>query len=783
MRLAAPTVVLLATSCCAVPSAFAEAVPSPGGPGPQYAPSLTRSTFSDPGAALRPKYRWWQPLADDNDTTLRSEVDEMAAAGAGGYEQNGFGANMNPAGITPQYQSLTNSQEFNDVFGWGTPAWSDRTATSESEAARAGLIGDMNEGSRWNNNVPAVYSQNQSAAAQQVVFGDTQLQPGQTPSTELPPALANRQYGLSSGVSTELCQPAKSGDSNLQVDSIAGLRAGDTITLGQGPGAESATIQNVGTASPCVPLSQPVRTGATIVHVPLAPSDLGSTSATLTTSSLSPVSGTLGTAMLPAQYQKGETVVIGSGSSAQTDTIASVGTYDVAAPTTVAAAAPSGATGILLSSTTNFLKGDTITIDAGQPGQQTRTITAVGEGGTGTTLAQPASDGDLGLTVASTSGLAAGDEIMIDPGHADQQTATIASIASKASTDNVLLQDMTVSAAFPAGTTVQLAHLGVSFTPALSAPATTGAAVTDTGTGITLTSPIKADHSIGDTFMARGTGLTLTQPLAHAHDAGTDTMPQSTLYAQANPGDTTLTLVSAAGMAVGDTVTFGGSDPETATITKIAGANSHNQAVTLAQPLTKAHFGGEAVLDVAPRSPATQLDAATPVGATNVKVDSTTGMTSGDRIVVGSASGVAELATIAKGGVGTPGADGTGVTLSKPLNYAHAAGERVVDSPLADDTAGVSDLAVEHLIALVFAQCTLPAPPAARRRRWTGRATSILIRSKSPPTRSAMGRCSTTDRSRRATATRGKRSPSTRRPTARSSTGRPQPARIIGSIT
>ena len=705
-RLGALVVVLMAASWCVVPSALADPVPSPGSPGPQYSPALTRSTFSDPGAALRPKYRWWQPIADDNDTTLRSEVDEMAAAGAGGYEQNGFGLNMNPAGITPQFQSLANSQEFNDVFGWGTPAWSDRTAASESEAARDGLIGDMNEGSRWNNNVPAVYSQNQPAAAQQVVFGDSQLQPGQTPSSELPPALANRQYGEASGVSTELCQLAKPGDRNLKVDSIAGLLAGDMITLGQGPGAESATIQKVGTASPCVPLSQPVKAGAIVVHVPLGPSDLGSTSATTTTSALSAISGTLGTALLPAQYQKGETVTIGSGPSAQIDMIASIGTYDVAAPTAVAAAAPAGATSVLLASTTNFLKADTITLDAGQPDQQTRTITAVGEGGTGTTLSQPAAQGDLGLTVASTSDLAAGNQIVIDPGRPDQQTATIASVDGKAATDNVLLQDTTVDGAFPAGTTVQLAHLGVAFSPALTAPVTVGASVTDTGTGITLTTPLKADHPTGDTLVAQGTGVTLTRPLTQAHDAGADTVPQTTLYTQANPGDTTLTLVSAAGMAVGDTITFGGSDPESGAISKIGGTTSHYQTITLAQPLTKAHFGGEAVLDIAPRSPATQLNAPAPAGATNLKVDSTSGMTAGDRIVVGSASGVDEIVTIAKGGVGTPGADGTGITLSEPLVYAHAAGERVADSTLAGDTAGVSDLAVQHLIALVFAQCT-----------------------------------------------------------------------------
>ena len=120
-RLGVSVAAVVATTCFGVSLALADPVPSPGSPGHQYAPPLTRSTFSDPSSALRPKYRWWQPIADDNDATLRSEVDEMAAAGAGGYEQNGFGINMNPAGIAPSFRA------------WPTA----RTSMTSSDGARS----------------------------------------------------------------------------------------------------------------------------------------------------------------------------------------------------------------------------------------------------------------------------------------------------------------------------------------------------------------------------------------------------------------------------------------------------------------------------------------------------------------------------------------------------------------------------------------------------------------------------------------------------------------------
>ncbi len=699
--------------------ATADSVPQPGNPGPLFSPGFSASQFSDPTGALRPKYRWWQPVADTSDAQLRAEVQSMAADGGGGFEQNGFPVTMNSDGQTPQFETYANSQQFNAIFGWGTGAWSERTAAYETAAAQNGVLGDMTEGSRWNNSVPSVFSQNQPAAAQQLVFGDAQLQPGANPSGELPPVqtqTSNGTFGPSttgevSGVSTELCQSAAAGDANLKLQSVAGLLAGDRVTLGVGSRAETATIKSVGSASPCVPLSQAAQAGDHAVHVPLPPNDSNGSGGLgvvgQTGAAHSAVTGVDGTGMEPGQFTAGEQISLGSGSTRETDTIARVGTYDIAAPTTVAADAGAGATNVEVASTSGFLRGDTITFDPGQSDQQSRTITAVGVGGTGTTLSKSGAAGDLGVSVASTTGLSAGNQIVIDPGHADQETVIIANVTSAAApADNVLLQDTTLARSHASGEPVVLAGIGVSFSPALTHAVTSATTATDTGTGLFLSHPVAHTHALGDTLVAAGSGVTLTAPLGKAHAAGPNTAAQTTVAAAAARGATTITVASANGLAAGDMVTIGAPGfSEDATISSIGTATSAGTPLTLSGALTMSHFDGDPVTDTANRAAgATTLAAAASPGVTDVKVASVAGLLPGDTLALGPAGAVSEIAVVKS--VGTAGASGTGVTLTSALSDAHAAGVAVSDNPDANASAGLSDVAITHLVAVEFAQCT-----------------------------------------------------------------------------
>src|SRR5579871_575539 len=90
LRLAAGVVALAGSVALSAAPAIGDPVPNPGTPGPFYSPNFTASLFSNPTSGLRPKYRWWVPVAATNDSELQKEVANIGTAGAGGYEQNGF---------------------------------------------------------------------------------------------------------------------------------------------------------------------------------------------------------------------------------------------------------------------------------------------------------------------------------------------------------------------------------------------------------------------------------------------------------------------------------------------------------------------------------------------------------------------------------------------------------------------------------------------------------------------------------------------------------------------
>ena len=47
-------------------------------------PALTATTFANPPSVVRPKYRWWMPLAATDDQELRTELQQMKDAGPAG---------------------------------------------------------------------------------------------------------------------------------------------------------------------------------------------------------------------------------------------------------------------------------------------------------------------------------------------------------------------------------------------------------------------------------------------------------------------------------------------------------------------------------------------------------------------------------------------------------------------------------------------------------------------------------------------------------------------------
>ena len=556
--------------------------PDPGGPGSRYFPTLSPGTFATPPPATRVKFRWWQPVADTNNTEIRHEVATMAGNFGGGFEQNGFPVGANCGGCTPQFLTFSSSQQSGQRYGWGSPLWSQRTQVYQQAAAQDNVIGDMNEGSQWDNNAPDVYSPNQPADAQDLSYGVQQYQAGQDPSGELPQVTAPTL----GGESTNLTVTANPGDSRIQVQSIAGLLAGDQITLGRGSVAENATIKSVGTASPAVPLSESASAGSAVVHVGPAPT----------------ATGVPGTAQAAAQFVAGENVTIGSGATAEKNVIASVGTYDMATtPTTVVlppggsgtVAAPAGATNVEVASTANFLKGDTITIGTGA-GAESRTITSAGGAGSGATLSAAANAGDLQVTVTSPAGLQAGQYITLGQG-GSQDTDRIATISGSTLTLYGPLKN-----AHASGDPLALKSIGVTFTPALTRSHSVGESTIDTGTGITLKSPLANAHTAGDTFIAPGTGVTLTAPLTKVHLAGANNAIESMLAAAATAGATNVKVASVTNLTAGDQLTIGQPGyTQTVTISSVGTADANGTGVTFSPALSQSHYAGDPVVNAA----------------------------------------------------------------------------------------------------------------------------------------------------------------------------------------
>ncbi|TDD87811.1 hypothetical protein E1293_07315 [Actinomadura darangshiensis] len=169
--LAVPVAALMALTGLAVVEAAADA-PSFG----PAVPALTRGTFADPPASVRPKYRWWQPLAYTDDKELGRELDQIKRAGGGGAEVAPFSVEG----------TGNNTPEFLKTYGWGTPLWAQKTRTMLAEAKAKGLGLDFTIGPRWPATVPTVDDVNDPSAQQQVVFSHEFHKGGTSRSGELP---------------------------------------------------------------------------------------------------------------------------------------------------------------------------------------------------------------------------------------------------------------------------------------------------------------------------------------------------------------------------------------------------------------------------------------------------------------------------------------------------------------------------------------------------------------------------------------------------------------------
>ena len=110
------------------------------------------------------------------------------------------------------------------------------------------------------------------------------------------------------------------------------------------------------------------------------------------------------------------------------------------------------------------------------------------------------------ISVASSAGFATGDTVLIDPGTANQETDTIASVATGSLT---LANSLTIVHGTGAAVLDQSSPgTGVTITPALTNPHAVLSSVTSAGTGITFTPALTTAQPAGTTLTTTSTSIT-----------------------------------------------------------------------------------------------------------------------------------------------------------------------------------------------------------------------------------------------------------------------------------
>ena len=138
------------------------------------------------------------------------------------------------------------------------------------------------------------------------------------------------------------------------------------------------------------------------------------------------------------------------------------------------------------------------------------------------TLTDPSSPSANNIKVASVTGFAAGDTILVDPG-ANQETATIASVGTAGDTGSGLTLTSNLTVVHATGLSVidlSKPGTGVTFTPALSNGHAVGASITDPGSGVTFSPAVTHAHAAGTTIRGLGSGITFSPALSSGHATG-----------------------------------------------------------------------------------------------------------------------------------------------------------------------------------------------------------------------------------------------------------------------
>jgi hypothetical protein len=313
----------------------------------------------------------------------------------------------------------------------------------------------------------------------------------------------------------------------------------------------------------------------------------------------------------------------GTGSAQESRKITAIG-----GATTLAAPAAAGARNVKVTTVVPFATGAPVSIGAGGA-QELRTVVSVGTGADSGTLAAPAAAGDRNVKIVGTGmggqdipvfmpiGFAVGGRVSIGTGPA-AETAVITGAGESSS-----LGTTTVAPAAAGDRKIHVAE------------------VTDTNTGVAC--------YVGDLITIDSGGSEEARVISAV---GTGAAAATTTDGAVAAGAMTVRVANGTGMTPGHPLLL-----DSGAKLEIAGP----------------------IASVSPRA-ATALAVAAATGDTSIKVDSVTGMSTGDTVQIGvSFFGFFFGVTAVVQSVGTAGAAGTGITLTAPLTQAAASGTAVTD--------------------------------------------------------------------------------------------------------
>jgi hypothetical protein len=515
--------------------------------------------------------------------------------------------------------------------------------------------------------------------AQQAVFSAVKIPDGTS--------LAAGGFYLLGLSNSGLAVAARTGDSILHVRNTEGMSVGDSISVDTGSSLESRKIVSLGTAaSNQTTLWQPLPDGIITLHA-------GSSNV--------PVESVSGFAV-------GQKIALGYGST-YPDVARSMENYEIATVTAVgkpgtqaylAASAHAGESNIKVTSVSTISVGDKIRLDVESVGHGIETVTVahVGTAARKANLAAPVSAGATHINVRRAEGFAVGDKIAIGT-PASQEAVTVSAIGSEGPGGVALDFAPALARQHVADEWVVSPGTGLDLAAPLQFNHAANLPFSDRGTGISFQPATAFDHSSNEPVQALGTGITLDKPLTNNHAihavvrdeavkkagyqgtpapnqwfGGPELTTVSPIFGRTiNIEEGSMVLRDASGV-VADSLNYGGLvDPWAAEGYQAAsGADQsgcYAPAPNATLQLWSIVVGPTATNASAGRFPdgadtdsncndfltqaAATLSAASPAGATNIKVSGVEGFREGQKILVDSGASP-ETAIIAT--VGTAGA-------------------------------------------------------------------------------------------------------------------------------